>query len=213
MRKIAFMFITLQQTPWQILLTKCIHIRASKRVNKYVNEQNRGRGKIVEQIVKHKKPHSSPVQKRNLRNVSCFNCNESGHYSGNCPLWKQAKVHAINVRSQYPTKSNLATFKVDGREVLALLDTGSKVDALINSSLVNEKKHLVESVQVSFANRIRVTLTLVDVHLKYDFETGTVRAMIVQNLGYDMILGSTYVLLWKRSSTHDHGGSHNPIRK
>lgn len=51
----------------------------------------------------------------------------------------------------------------------ALLDTGCELDLLISVSLVNEKEHMDESVQVSFVNVSKETSQLGETHLKSNF--------------------------------------------
>lgn len=110
------------------------------------------------------------------KNISCYNCGENGHLLWNCLQCRQTKVHAVTLWGHDPIRLNIAMVEVNKREANALLDMGCELDALVNSSLVNDKDYTGNLVQVSFANGSKETLPVAEVQIKSDFIIRNVKA-------------------------------------
>jgi hypothetical protein len=92
---------------------------------------------------------------------ACFNCNEVGHYSKDCPKSKSGsgsfKVLAFNANLAQP-KCNRLIFlkgKIAKRDVLCLLDTGASHNFITRKSVERMELHLEAPIEVHFADTTR----------------------------------------------------------
>ncbi len=99
----------------------------------------------------------------------CFNCNEVGHYSKDCPKAKSrsgsSKVLALNANLCQPECNRLILLKgkIAKRDVLCLLDTGASHNFITRESAERMELHLEElkaPVKVHFADGVPHPTTL-----------------------------------------------------
>jgi len=94
---------------------------------------------------------------------ACFNCNEVGHYSKNCPKSKpgsgSSKVLALNAILAQPECNRLIFLKgkIAKRDILCLLDTGASHNFITLESAKRMELHLEElkaPIEVHFADGV-----------------------------------------------------------
>ncbi len=100
---------------------------------------------------------------------ACFNCNEVGHYSKNCPKSKfgvgSSKVLALNATLAQKECNRLIFLKgkISKREILCLLDTGASHNFITRESTERMELHLEElkaPIEVHFADGVPHPTTL-----------------------------------------------------
>jgi hypothetical protein len=131
---------------------------------------------------------------------ACFNCNEVGHYSKDCPKAKSgsgsSKVLALNANLAQP-KCNRLIFlkgKIAKRDVLCLLDTWASHNFITRESAERMEFHLEElkaPIEVHFADGVPhpTTLQTKEVPLQLGNWRGKVDLLISTLGGMDCILG------------------------
>ncbi len=135
---------------------------------------------------------------------ACFNCNEVGHYSKDCPKSKSgsgsSKVIALNATLAQPECNRLIFLKgkIAKRDILCLLDTGACHNFIIRESAERMELHLEElkaPIEVHFANGVPhpTTLQAKGVPLQLGNWRGKVD-LLVSTLGeMDCILGMEFI--------------------
>ncbi len=100
---------------------------------------------------------------------ACFNCNEMGHYSKDCPKFKSgvgsSKVLALNATLAQTECNRLILLKgkISKRDNLCLLDTGASHNFITQKSSEKMELHLEElkaPIEVHFANGVPHPTTL-----------------------------------------------------
>jgi len=100
---------------------------------------------------------------------ACFNCNEVGHYSKDCPKSKSgvgsSKVLALNATLAQRECNRLIFLKgkISKRDILCLLDTGASHNFITRESAERMKLHLEElkaPIEVHFADGVPHPTTL-----------------------------------------------------
>ncbi len=135
---------------------------------------------------------------------ACFNCNEVGHYSKDCPKSKSgsgsSKVLAFNANLAQP-KCNRLIFlkgKIAKRDVLCLLDTGASHNFITQESAERMELHLGElkaPIEVHFVDGVPhpITLQAKEVPLQLGNWRGKVNLLVSTLGGMDCILGKEFI--------------------
>lgn len=140
-------------------------------------------------------------KQKDKKNLACYTCGDSGHFSRTCPEKKTAKVYAVESHTPKTEKSNRTPVQANGHDTIALLDTGCELDAIVNASLVNRTDYTGETISVTFANGEQDILPVAEVSIVSDFVEGTVKAAVMENSPHDVILGCKYVLPCKKQTS------------
>jgi hypothetical protein len=135
---------------------------------------------------------------------ACFNCNEVGHYSKNCPKSKTgnggSKVIALNANLAQNECNRLIFLKgkIAKREVLCLLDIGASHNFITRKSAERMEFHLEElkaPIEVHFADGVPQPTT--SQAKEVPFQLGNWRGkvdLLVSTLGgMDCILGMEFI--------------------
>ncbi len=135
---------------------------------------------------------------------ACFNCNEGGHYSKDCPKPKSgsgsSKVLALNANLAQPECNQLIFLKgkIVKRDVLCLLDTRASHNFITRESAKRMELHLEElkaPIEVHFADGVPhpTTLQAKEVPLQLGNWRGKVDLLISTLGGMDCILGMDFI--------------------
>ncbi len=135
---------------------------------------------------------------------TCFNCNEVGQDSKNCPKSKMgnggSKVIALNANLAQPECNRFIFLKgkIAKRDVLCLLDTRASHNFITRKSAERMELHLKElkaSIEVHFADGVPhlTTLQAKEVFLQLGNWRGKVDLLVSTLGGLDCILGMEFI--------------------
>jgi hypothetical protein len=165
------------------------------------------RFKLKRSFVKKGAPFKGSQNKGNFGDKpkgACFNCNEVGHYSKDCPKSKtgvvSSKVLTLNATFAQP-KCNRLIFlkgKIAKREILCLLDTCASHNFITRENVERMKLHLEElkaPIEVHFADGVPhpTTLQAKGVPLQLGNWRGKVDLLVSTLGGMDCILGIEFI--------------------
>jgi hypothetical protein len=135
---------------------------------------------------------------------ACFNYNEVGHYSKDCPKSKSgvgsSKVLALNATLAQKGCNRLIFLKgkISKRDILCLLDTGASHNFITQESAVRMELHLEElkaPIEVHFADGVPhpTTLQAKEVPLQLGNWKGKVDLLVSTLGGMDCVLGMEFI--------------------
>ncbi len=135
---------------------------------------------------------------------ACFNCNEVGHYSKDCPKSKSgsgnSKVLALNANLSQLECNRLIFLKgkIPKRDVLCLFDTRASHNFITRESTERMELHLEElkaPIEVHFADGVShpTTLQAKEVPLQIGNWRGRVDLLVSTLGGMDCILGMEFI--------------------
>jgi len=130
---------------------------------------------------------------------ACFNCNEVGHYSKDCPKSKSGvgsfKVLALNATLAQKECNRLIFLKgkISKREILCLLDTGTSHNFITQESA--KRMELKAPIEVHFADGVPhpTTLQAKGVPLQLGNWRGEVDLLVSTLSGMECILGMEFI--------------------
>ena len=137
---------------------------------------------------------SRPKQKRDLKEIVCFNCQQKGHYASNCPSKPSlfCQENALSEKKNNVFEGSLQrTGIVEGREVKnILLDTGC-ARTLIRQELVPHEKMIEgEAIPIRCAHGDTVLYPLALVKIVVGGCTIQIKAAVSETLPMDVLLGT-----------------------
>jgi hypothetical protein len=135
---------------------------------------------------------------------ACFNCNEVGHYSKDCPKSKSgvgsSNVLAHNAALAQPECNGLIflKWKISKRDILCLLDTGASHNFITQESAEKMKLRLEElkaPIEVHFVDGVPhpTTLQAKGVPLQFPNWRGKVDLLVSTLGGMECILGMEFI--------------------
>ena len=138
--------------------------------------------------------------KRDRKDITCFNCQQKGHYSSNCPSNAMLCVErrsgytgSTKVKSQsYIAKPGVyKSGKVEGRKVTdILLDTGCSRTVVRQDLVPEQKKVEGEAVAICCTHGDTVLYPLAQVEIEIGGQIIEVEAAISETLPMSMLLGT-----------------------
>ena len=147
-----------------------------------------------------------PKAERDLKDITCFTCNQKGHYAANCP--SKVNLLCIERRSNFQGESELIqhtvepkpgifqTGTIEGQAVTDVcLDTGC-TRTMVREDLVPAEKLLEgDSIAICCAHGDTVVYPLARIQVEVNGTTHEVEAAVSRTLPLSMLMGTDVPVL------------------
>ena len=169
------------------------------------HNQNHGQeGKGPKGILNHPNRNNAPHK------LYCTHCKTQSHNTADCKRLARLRPHTIATYQQVPTSTEcVATSKVthtnpvsehvlvNSKPAKCLYDTGLSYDAVVRHSLVDPTAFTGETVTLQAPDLTLppITLPVAKITVESRYVKGKLKAAVMDNPVYDLILGCKYVFL------------------
>ena len=140
-------------------------------------------------------PRQGQRNRRDLKDVECFNCHQKGHFSSNCP--SKAMLCRGNRRGR-SRRDVTRTGVIEGKKVQdILLDTGCSRTLIHRDHVPAEKMLEGEAIAIQCAHGDTALYPLAELEVEVDGHSCMIKAAVADRLPYSMLLGLDVPLLRK----------------
>ena len=133
---------------------------------------------------------SSQSYTKDKSQITCYNCNEKGHYKSECP---KPTVRMARISSPKPTNKFRREGVVNGYCCSIILDTGADITA-VPASFISESQYTGETVDINVANAQGEKWKLARVRIQVDGFDGVQRVCVLPKDAQDVLLGVDHPL-------------------